>query len=130
MQGKWISVARTWIEANCPCKMTDYIVQVSSLMPTHIMHSSKRASQVFLAKDALRRIPVKIQDGMIVEVSEQKNKKKYDHEGTLSSLVGDDGVVRIPKVGKNNKETLAFMTWLRRRATRIGVLTYKLNEWS
>ena len=126
LQGKWVSVARAWIEQNYPCKVTDYIVQVSSLMPTHIMHSSKRASQMHLAKDALRRIPVNIQDGVITGIREVKNKKKYDHESTLRNFLGDDGLVRIPKIA-SSKEMLAFATWLRRRATRVDVLTYKLN---
>jgi hypothetical protein len=57
LQGKWIAVARSWLEDNCPCSVDKYYQCVSQLMPTHIARfRGNRNPQLSMAKAALYRL--------------------------------------------------------------------------
>ena len=57
LQGKWIAVARSWLEDNCPCSVDEYYQCVSQLMPTHIASfRGNRNPQLSMAKAALYRL--------------------------------------------------------------------------
>jgi len=59
LNGKWISLARQWLEENGPCSFETYFAAVRPLMPTHIIHKgNKRASQELLTKKAAKRIGI------------------------------------------------------------------------
>jgi len=57
LQGKWIAVAKSWLQDNCPCTVEDYFQNVPQLMPTHIAKFRKlRDPQLSASRDALNEL--------------------------------------------------------------------------
>lgn len=77
LSGRWISIARKWLEKNAPCSIDDYIVSVSKLMPTHILNGTVRSSQVSLAKEALIRLDVVRENGIVYPPKKKTNGKGF-----------------------------------------------------
>jgi hypothetical protein len=127
LQGKWLKLAKLWLQDNMPCTMQDYIINVAPLMPVHIISSGKRARQVVLARSALKKLhAIQDESGSIVSLPEKKSfLPRYDHEQTLRLATSEDGLITLPK-GQEKKERHAFETWLRRRAVRVGHRQYRL----
>lgn len=99
LQGKWISLAALWIENNSPCKVSEYLSQVSPLMPTHIMKSNgKRATKISLAKQALSRIikggtslVCTVDNGVVQMVGKKDKTPAKPEESTAVDENGEDG---------------------------------------
>lgn len=53
---KWITIAREWLEENCPCSKLDAIQAIAARMPLGIRNRGRVFSQTGLACDAMRRI--------------------------------------------------------------------------
>lgn len=72
-------------------------MQVSPLMPTHILASKKkgRLSKVCLARQALHKLPVKIEDGQLVSITDRL---EWDHQENINFCRLPDGRVDLSKI--------------------------------
>jgi hypothetical protein len=138
LQGKWLAVARAWLEDNCPCTVEEYFLSVPQLMPTHIAQfRTSSYPQLSLAKSALSRsakgypasqqLPlIEIVDGQIRFLAKAKN-MKYDYSWLpVNPCVGDE--VNLTMTRKAQKERHAAIEQLRRRGyRRIGNGVYRFD---
>lgn len=73
LQGRWIRLARSWVLENVPCSVSDYYAAVVPMMPNHIRCSGgKQRTQIALARDALSRLDVVIENNSIVSARARK----------------------------------------------------------
>ena len=63
LAGKWVKLAHQVIEDNPGITEYEYMRIVCVFMPTHIIRNSRRATKMELAKEALRVIKLRIEDG-------------------------------------------------------------------
>lgn len=57
LSGRWLTLARKWLEDHCPCTVSEYYAKCAPLMPTHIADYRKLADPKYAAaKDALARL--------------------------------------------------------------------------
>lgn len=119
-------LAREWITANAPCKVQDYLREVSPMMPTHIIRRGDgvRISQECLARDALRRYGYDV-NGEMIEVP-PRPVPMYDHLATVAANANEDGSISLCYLG-SAKRSAAFREWLKKRAVRIGPREFMIN---
>lgn len=95
LKGKWISLARQWLEKNGPCSVEHYMVSVRPLMPTHICYegSDKRRTQQQLAWFAIRRIADRSQDGLLHIKPRKLSGQKKGSTDEIRRIVEQHGVI-------------------------------------
>lgn len=124
LQGKWIALARTWLEQNGPCTMQEYMLGVIPLMPTHIARGRKpRATEAFLAKDALRRFASQQDDGLW-RANKRKTSGLYDYSD-VHSLLNSDGHIVVKLVQLPRKQRDALRQWLKTHWETVSPGVYK-----
>jgi len=95
LKGKWIALARAWLEKNTPCEIDHYLVQASKLMPTHTLGKrGERISQVGLAKRALGHLRAVVDGNIIVSVPKKTIQGKGYTQAILQSALQNGYVVR------------------------------------
>lgn len=119
-------LAREWIVTNAPCKVQDYLREVSPMMPTHIVRKGDgvRISQEYLARDALRRYGYDVNGEMIEALP--RPVPMYDHLATIAANASEDGLIELKYLG-SAKQTDAFREWIKRRSTCVGPRKYLIN---
>jgi hypothetical protein len=124
LQGKWIALARKWLEQNGPCTLQEYMLGVIPLMPTHILIDGKRrGTAVSLAKQALRRIATQSDSGQVV-AKKRVTYSMYDYSN-LHSLLNADGCLEVKSVEMPHKQKRALQVWLGRHWQRVSKGVYK-----
>lgn len=124
LQGKWIALARKWLEQNEPCTLQEYMLGVIPLMPTHILIDGKRrGTAASLAKQALRRIATQSDNGQLV-AKKRVIHSLYDYRN-LHSLLNADGCIEIKSVEMPRKQKGALQVWLGRNWQRVAKGVYK-----
>jgi hypothetical protein len=130
LKGRWIALARKWLEQNCPCSVDDYYMQVTSLMPTHInAFRQKPDVKLSLAKSALTRLSknqkrykavVAIQEGQVVLLPSATTQSKYRFDQRFPQI-SESGPVDAASMELTKKELNALREYLRTRGyTRTG----------
>lgn len=124
LQGKWIALARKWLEQNGPCTQQEYMLGVIPLMPTHILIDGKRrVAAASLAKQALRRIATQSDNGQVV-AKKRVIHSLYDYSN-LRSLLNADGCLEIKNLEMPRKQKGALLVWLCRHWQRVAKGVYK-----
>lgn len=117
MSGKWISLARLWIEDNAPCSREKMFVELGSLMPGHIRASNESlytSSQ--LVKQAYKRIfktnsipnviekpvvTVRFQDGVTHQIREMLRQHEILNYSQIKHLKNAGSLIsRLVKEGE------------------------------
>jgi hypothetical protein len=126
LQGKWIRLARVWLEQNGPCTLQEYMIGVIPLMPTHIRLAGKqRATEAELAKAALRRFASQQANGLWM-ANEWKG-SIYDYSN-VHGLLNSDGhiVARLVQLPKKQKD--ALRQWLKANWETVSPGVYKPKD--
>jgi hypothetical protein len=123
LQGKWIALARKWLEQNGPCTQREYMLGVIPLIPTHILIDGKRrGTAASLAKEALPRFATRCKDGLW-----HANKRKnmlYDYSN-MHSLLNSDGCIEVKNIAMPKKQKDALRVWLCSHWQRVAKGVYK-----
>ena len=113
LEGRWVSVARVWADANVPCDVSKYFDEVTPVMPPHIRMGGTPMSKVTLAKQALRRLKLKVgEDGKLSLPAITRKAGLYDHEQVTKDRE-DNGRIDIHDIA--NKRRHAMSHYLLRR---------------
>jgi hypothetical protein len=117
-----------WVADHAPCTVSEYMVEVSKLMPRHIARfRSYSDPQMSLAIQALRQLKVKrvsIVDGVISMNAKPSAKRLYDHDGWLQGR----SVVNIGEI-EHKKQRYALRQYLIARGwKKIARNTYQRPE--
>lgn len=125
LQGKWIALARVWLEQNGPCTMQEYMLGVIPLMPTHILRGGKqRVKEAALAKHALRCFASQQEDGLWRANERKGHGSIYDYSNVHGLLNGDGHiVVRLVQVPRKQKD--ALRQWLKVHWETVSPGVYK-----
>lgn len=94
LAGRWVVVARVWVDANAPCTVMQYFEEVAPMMPTHIRRGGYLRTKLSIAKEALRLIRVTVSDdGMIYPVRKKPRLTQYSHNDTIKAMTRPNGLV-------------------------------------
>ena len=139
LQGKWIAVARSWLEDNCPCSIDKYYQCVSQLMPTHIaMCRANSFPQLMLCRKALVRLssvyrckngePVIAVVDDTITITRKRNETKYDYSWIPSQF--ENGLqLDLGQLQMNSKQKRAAAAYLRRCGFKsLGKWVYQYEQ--
>jgi len=121
LQGKWIALARAWLEENIPVAVDKYYCAVAPLMPKHIQtKDDRRFSGETLCRNALQRLKAKIVNNVIVSI-EGKACSTHNWPELLKHAVNgkiDASHTSVAMKGLNTLQRGAFREWLRRHGAK------------
>ena len=133
-QGKWITLARAWLENHVPVAMTEYFINVAPMMPKHISYPllNRRYTDIELCKQALRRLPVNISDNVITSIASNKHRPSSDWANIIQQST-TNGVVNLEecghKYGLDKKQIDCLRQWLYRNDyVNVARCTYAIKK--